>query len=361
MAGLFGLENSNHDFNQPQSWGKNIFTNAIPVALAQYLHLEHGEKVIQIESAMNEDNLPTTRQSLVDWSTILQSDPRDCKFLFEEPYRGFEEFAEQTIEKSDVVVQDPSGNHRRALEIKLTAVPDNATKNRPWGDQSCEIVVRPPTIEQLAYSVCESFGPSGRHDLNRLIISELGTPMQFDWSNKSFMKRQLPKVLALMAKLIEEKRDAQQPLVLNVIWRTKGTTPVLNSECFEVFVWTNFAFLQLFVDQSAKLEGRDITRPQRSLIWLSKMLFDYSAQGRLDRVGTFRTITYDNQTDKAGAFNGLVTSKYLKGPFLSNPRVKASELSGKIILGDGTAYLAPERRLDAAAYIELIRNNPGIN
>ena len=35
--GLFGLANSNKDFSDEMSWGKNQFNNTFPVALANYM------------------------------------------------------------------------------------------------------------------------------------------------------------------------------------------------------------------------------------------------------------------------------------------------------------------------------------
>lgn len=34
---LYGLDHASHDFSESSSLGKNIFTNAFPLSLAQYL------------------------------------------------------------------------------------------------------------------------------------------------------------------------------------------------------------------------------------------------------------------------------------------------------------------------------------
>lgn len=38
MPGLYGLNHSNRDFSQRDSWGKNQFNNSFPTALACYMH-----------------------------------------------------------------------------------------------------------------------------------------------------------------------------------------------------------------------------------------------------------------------------------------------------------------------------------
>lgn len=38
QPGLFGLSKSNKNFSHRDSWGKNTFNNAFPVALSCYMH-----------------------------------------------------------------------------------------------------------------------------------------------------------------------------------------------------------------------------------------------------------------------------------------------------------------------------------
>jgi hypothetical protein len=37
-ASLFGLQHSNRDFSQRESWGKNQFNNSFPASLACYMY-----------------------------------------------------------------------------------------------------------------------------------------------------------------------------------------------------------------------------------------------------------------------------------------------------------------------------------
>lgn len=355
-ASLFGLTSTNHDLSKPTAWGKNIFTNTVPVSLAQFCAMELRLPVVELTATTNVTGQPRVVQELREWGQIIGCTPAEACFAFEIPFDGFRPYAVRDPEKSDVVVHTTNGTHTRALEIKLTVVPDNQTHKRDHDSQGPEIVTRPPTIEQLGYTLCESFGPKGREHIASIIQSHIATPQQFKWQDHDYVKQRINLIEKVIADIILSPHAKQVPLVLNVIWRTLGTKPVLEENCFEVFVWSNLAFLTAFFDSSRSSRSDRLTRQQRSLVWIVKLMHDYSVQGVMDRRDTFEAITFGRQTDKAGAFGGAVTAPYLSGTYLSQPRIPASALS-EIIGGQGAMFLAPERRLDATAYIQLVRDS----
>lgn len=351
MSGMYGLERTNHDFSEQRSWGKNIFTNTLPISLAQYQAGVMNEDTVLVRAIAPHPNEISTQQSLEPWASIIGTSPTTAGFLFEQPFDGFKDYTRATPEKSDVVVTNASGAHCRALEIKLTAVPDSTTKNQPREEQSCELVFRPTTVEQLAYSICESYGPEGRQELNELILDQIAAPQQFRWHDEAFVRDHMTEIVATVEKLIVAGLDDQIPMLLHAIWRTVDTSPILDEQCFDIFVWTNFALLVMFLDAARHRNSREITRAQRSLVWLVKLLFDYSTQRHVARLDTFRDIAFGNQTDKAGAFSGRATITYLQGRYLTSPRIPRTALA-QVIDDVGVAYLAPERRLDAAIYFQ---------
>ena len=356
VAPLYGMQNASHDFYDSKSWGKNIFTNAFPVAIGQYQAIELGLDPVLIRASRDRRGAVTTTQCLTPWRVILNADPLSARFLFEEPFNPYRRYTRGEPNPSDVTIADHSGNHRRALEIKLTTVPDSASHGRAKSEQSAEIVARPLMIEQLAVSIAHSFGAEGVGDLRQTIQARLPHPQQARWSEASWVVVNMPAILAVVEDVIITGMDRQTPMVLNVIWRTVGRTPELEDDCFETFVWTDMAFTALFL-KSASGSGDRITRPQRALIWLVKMLWDYTSQGRVDAVDT-TALAYELQTDKAGSFSGLVTRRFLGGEFLSKPRVPSSAV-GKVIHPNYRDFLAPERRLDAALYIESLIQKDG--
>ena len=354
-TGLYGMRSGNRDFSTEKAWGKNIFTNSFPVALACYM-ADFDIPPVLLSSELSGAGRIEIRQELTPLKEIFQVETDQAKFFFETSFAPHSSFTAQVPEKSDLVVADSDSTPRSAFEIKLTTVPDNTTARKDHDFQSCEMVLRSLMIEQLAISICASYGKSGRASLNSLLNASLSSPNQIPWTDEKAMLSRLPEVLRAVEQVIKAGIDLQLPMVLHPIWRTVGQSPVLEDDCFDLFVWTNMALATMILDGSQpKPKGSRITRPQRSLIWLAKMLWDYSAQGTLDKADTFKTISYNTQTDKAASFSGQVTFRYLKGKQLAKPRVKARALD-EIILGGGAKYLAPERRLDNSIFLQLVKD-----
>lgn len=346
---LFGLENASHDFTKDASFGKNIFTNAFPISLALYMSCERGLDPNYISADLDFKGMPKIHHSLRPLEDILDT-PLDRAFwALEESFAGYDAFATGAANRSDLVVRNlETDTETRALEVKLVAAPTSGTANKPRGQQSCEIVVRPPTIEQMCFSIAASYGVGRRHDIGDMIARQLENPMDYQWDNEAYMLRKLPQVLSAAEEVIREGIDAQTPFVLNALWRTKGQSTVFDDECFDVFFWSDLAFLQLFTRATRKaLESKagKIGRPARSVIWLVKSLFDYAAQGTVTFENTHSLVTYGGQTDKAGAFSGSSVLSLIGCENFYHPRVHCDEYRN-IITPDGVALLSPERRLD---------------
>lgn len=352
---LYGLRNASHDFTQEESLGKNIFTNAFPISIAQYLsqkrHLDIPlVKAVAIRGALS------TKHSLTPWSEIIGADPESARFNFESIYSGYQKYTKGQPNKSDIVVTDRDGNHTRPFEVKLVVIPNSQTATNPHDEQSCEIVVRPPTIEQLSFSIANSYGPDRRQDILNIIAKTLENPMDYKWSESSWMSQKIPLVTEAASEIIKGAIKTQTPFALTAIWRTIGQQPILEENAFDVFAWTDMAFVQLFINK-ANLERNStgITRPQRSLIWLISALFDYAAQGTLDFMKHRSKITFGAQTDKAGSFAGDVPYKLLYSSEFINPRITKQELD-YIISPAAFDYLMPERRLDGVIVTQHLIN-----
>lgn len=343
---LFGLGNSNHDFDEKHKddFGKNIFTNAFPIALSQYMD-SIGLGPICIRACIDDSRL-TTEQVEMPLSDLIGCDAEQASWLFESSYSEYEKFATGTPNRSDIVVVDgESGKHASALEVKLITVPNSATASLPREQQSCELVSRPPSIEQLCFSIARSFGYERRHDIGDIISGCLKNPMDYKWTDESFMLAHLDKVITAAESVAREGINKQHSFALTAIWRTKGQNPILDDECFDAFIWTDMAFLQLFTE-SAKGPMTRISRPARSVIWLVKALFDYAVQGKVTFEKTHSDITFGTQSDKAASFAGPKMLSFIGGNTFLHPRVKADEYK-KIIDPKAVDFLKPERRLDA--------------
>jgi len=365
---LYGLESSNHDFTQPKSFGKNIFTNAFPLSLAQYLAKERKLKIPLIEAFRTEDNKLDTRHVLVDWSDIIGTDPDRAYFEFEQVYSGYAGYTDTPANKSDVVISDKNSTekgHLRPLEIKLVVVPTSSTANKSLEEQSCEIVVRPPTIQQLAFSIAHSYGEEQRVKLQNIISKALKNPSYYPWNDQTLMIKNMPSTLNAAEMISTEGIEIQTPIVLTAIWRTQGQKPFLEENAFDVFVWTDMAFLQLFIGTTrsefytpsgtAKTKlTKNISRPSRALVWLVKSLWDYSAQNTFNFEDIHSKITYGVQSDKAASFTSNAFER-LKSEEFFKPRVRRDELKN-ILKPEGARYLNPERRLDAVIQLPYLIN-----
>lgn len=356
--GLFGLTNTNIDFSQKGvgGWGKNKFNNAFPIALLCYMDSRSLD--LPLIEAGSKAGIACIQRSRIKVSDVFGASPSNCEFEFEGVYSPFAPFVAGTPNKSDVIIHKQGGSPLRALEIKLTVVPDQTTLRFPRSSQASEFVTRPLMVELLATNICMAYGQTGRSHLNSLLLKGLGNPNNWNWQLDREMFSRLARVRKALEFIITDSRDRQTPMVVQPIWRTVGDSMRLDENCFDAFIWTDFGLALLYLQSvikniGAPASGSKISREARSAIWLIKMLWDYSTAGQLTMSEVIKQIAYGNQQDKAGAFSGKVMLDYMQGPELVNPRVTRSELP-QIILNGGEEYLNPERRLDATLFMETI-------
>ena len=139
------------------------------------------------------------------------------------------------------------------------------------------------------------------------------------------------------------------------IWKTNGKSPKLAENCLDVFVWSNFAFTQLFVDVARgelSAGATRITRQVRTIIWLFKMIFDFSKNGQINHHKTIDELSYNTKNDKAFSVTGRITHRFMSCDELTKPRILKKDIR-EIIIGGGQNLLSPERRFDA-----IIFNSP---
>lgn len=357
---LVGLEKSNVRFDRrgEGGWGKNKFNNAFPIALLTYMH-SRGLDLPYIR-AISHSGIASIERTRISIPDVFGGNPEECFYEFEGIFPGFHPYVHGIPNKSDVIVRRGSshGEALRALEIKLTVVPDQTTLRSPREAQASEFVTRPLMIELLATNICMAYGPSGRPRLNSILLEGLGNPNNWNWASESEMYPRLGLIRSAIEHVLCDTDVSQTPMVLQPIWRTIGDSTRLDFECFDAFVWSDFGLALLYLQatiRNIEVSGTpvSISRETRSAVWLVKMLWDYSTAGQLTMSEVKNAIAYGKQQDKAGAFSGKVMLDYLMGPELARPRVKRDELP-LIVLNGGEEYLNPERRLDASLYFETI-------
>lgn len=348
-AGLFGINHSNRDFTQADTWGKNQFNSSFPAGLTNFLASKNLDNVyICLDKNLKIEHQKISAEQLYG----INSTSDDLFFSFESQYTPYQQLVIGTLPRVDLVTQSrSSGQVLRPIEVKLTALPDNSTCHLSEEYYGCEIVIRPDTIVYLACSIAENF-KNNREQLTQLFGNKFDKIS--DWTDGTSVWSYIPDMIATIDKIVLSVLDKQEPILLQPIWKTNGKSPKLSDNCLDVFVWSNFAFTQLFVDvaRGELRENNRITRQIRTIIWLFKMLYDFAKQGQINHHKIIDELSYNTKNDKAFAVSGRVTHRYMACAELTKPRIEKKDIR-KIILGGGQNLLSPERRFDA-----IIFNSP---
>ena len=347
--GLFGITHSNRNFEKSDSWGKNQFNSSFPAALAAYMEQQGLNNIyLKLDSNLKvvHDNIST--------SDLYGIKPNSDNlfYSFESPYLPYQQLLIGTFPRVDLVTIDKvTGNCLRGIEIKLTAIPDNSTYSLAENQYGSELVIRPDTIVYLACSIVSNY----RDNLSGLktLIGE-GFDAIEDWRDGINVLSSVIRMAAAIDRIALEGLAKQCPLVMQPIWKTIGKSPRLADNCLDIFVWSDLAFTQLFLDVArGELKAlKTITRQVRTVVWLFKMIYDFSLHGQIDHATIIDGLSYDTKNDKAFAINGRVTYPYMKSESLTKPRIMKKQIK-EIILGGGQSLLSPERRFDA-----IIFNSP---
>ncbi len=346
---LFGINYSNRDFTQQDSWGKNQFNSSFPAALSAFLEVKGFENVY-----IKLDNKLQTYHSSINTTNLYGANPvsQDIFYSFESPYLPFQQLVIGDFPRVDLVTLSRIDDScLKGIEIKLTALPDHSTCNLSDTKFGCELVIRPDTIVYLACSIAIYF----KNNLENLVIL-IGDGFEAieDWKEGENIRSSVLKISAALDRIILSILDTQEPLVMQPIWKTEGKSPKLAENCLDVFVWSNLAFAQLFLNVARKelIQKKNITRQVRTVVWLFKMLYDFIINGQINHRKVIDELSYDTKNDKAFAINGKVTHPYMTSNILTQPRITKRQIK-EIILGGGQNLLSPERRFDA-----IIFNSP---
>lgn len=342
---LFGLHNSNRDFSNGNSWGKNQFNSSFPAALCCYLESKGIPANYLIQ---NGDNFICSEITI---DTLFGISPKatNAFFAFETPHSPFTKYVIGKLPRTDLVIQDSAtGECLSALEVKLTALPDNTTcllKDELYGS---EIVIRPDSIAYLACSIASGLGVDLVKSLHLIPESDI-----LDWSDPKQVIPHLPTIYNSLYSIYFNLNSRQKPFLLQPIWKTMGKSPKLAENCLDVFVWSDAAFVK-FISDISNLKHISsniisISRQQRTAIWLYKMLEGILQSGKFNHFEIIDNCSYNTKNDKAFASSGNITNTFMKSQRLSCPIIHKSEIKN-IILGGGQELLSPERRFDAIIY-----------
>jgi hypothetical protein len=348
MPALYGITHSNKDFTQRDSWGKNQFSSTFPAALVAYMANRQIDSVyLELDGAHKIVHKSIDAKKLLG----LNHDSDDLFYAFESIYSPYEQLVKGQMPRIDLVTQNrKSGSCLKGLEVKLTALPDNSTCEFRDHRFGTEIVVRRDTIVYLACSIAILY--KNRRDALKELLDN-STKTIRDWTEAENVLPHVDAMIQSIDKITAESVNEQIPLVLQPIWKTEGKSPRLAQHCLDVFVWSNFALIELFThDARQQKDVSKVSRTVRTIIWLYKMLLDFAEHGQFNHQQISDELSYNTKNDKAFAVNGKVTHPLMHCPELTKPRIQKDEIKN-IILDGGQNLLSPERRFDA-----IIFNSP---
>lgn len=340
--GLFGQRYSSRDYTREDSWGKNQFNSSFPASLVAYMGSRGIKPVYICTKESNE-----IAHKYIDASKLLGVDPLsdDAYYDYEAGYYPYEQFyTASKKEKIDLVMINRSTKLPvSGLEIKLTTLPDNTTKELDEENYGSELVVRSPTILFLACSICSCYDSArGRTKLHTL-LNTIGEEIK-DWGEIRMVLPFYDKIKKAVLQVSSNLHGKQVPLIIQPIWKTDKKLKHLEDNCLDVFVWSNLSVIQMCLRDTNPKD--DISRNQRTIIWLYKMLWDFTQYGKFNYTDIVNSLAYKYKTDKAFAISGNLANPLMKCKELTKPRVTKYEIKN-VILGGGQKFLKPERRFDA--------------
>lgn len=341
---LFGLINSNRDFLQDDTWGKNQFNSSFPASLLCYMASKgQGAKyIVSTQSKIQVDEIEFKTVVGLDWNS------KDLFFSFESEFSPYHKYVSGKLPRVDLVFQNLKNSSLLApLEIKLTALPDNTTCELAEEKYGSELVIRPDTIVYLALSLLhnQAYKPDQikglvkKHKINSL-----------DFEDEKLLVQRFSSLLDFVSELVSISEQKQSPLIMQPIWKTMGKAPRLAENCLDCFIWSDVGFLK-FNAEICKITAKtnSINRQMRSIVWLVKMLLDYFENGHFSPEHITNQLVYGVRNDKAFAASGFVTNYYMSCAELTKPRITKNEIKN-IIKGGGEKLLSPERRFDAIVF-----------
>lgn len=345
---LYGIKNSNRE--SKDFWGKNTFNSSFPVALAAYMR----DKNIKVNYLKIDADLNVVCEEVsVDYifnTADVSSD--DIYYSFESKYDPYQEYAYDDIGSIDLVIKDKSLNPLRALEVKMTVIPDNSTYKKDESEWGAEIVFRPATTSYCALGIADSF--KNEMQILRSMFEPVGSEIE-SWTNTKEILLSKDKILHLLNRLEKLFYDKQKPFIMQPVWKTKKKSPILEDNAFDIFVWSDFAFTRLFIDSAMKdkpSKKQPISRQLRSSVRLARSLYEISRSKKVKLDDVYKKMSFGNQTDKSFSVPGRITNHYMACNRLKSPILKKNVIDN-IILNGGGEMLSPERRLDQTLYFTM--------
>ncbi len=336
---LYGITKSNR--KSSDFWGKNQFNSTFPASLACYMK---DKKINAAYLKLNKDLKVVAEEIPIEEVFNTTAANEEISFQFESRFDPYQKYAFDDIKGIDLVIREGE-NWCRPLEVKLTVIPDETTYDEDESLWGSELVIRPVTTSYCALGMWDSCHKSATK------IREIFEPVCHKiqhWDSKIEISGLQDDLLSSINSFQKKFYQKQKPFLLQPVWKTKGKSPVLDDNAFDIFVWSDFALCRPFIERS-KGAKNEVNRYLRSSARLCKIFYELSTSGKTHIAKTYAQMTFDHQTDKEFALSGKITRDYIATPRRMKPILSPGILK-EIILNGGEKKLSPERRFDQTIY-----------
>ncbi|CAB4133227.1 Restriction endonuclease, type II, HindVP [uncultured Caudovirales phage] len=341
---LYGIAQSNRSGDD--LWGKNQFNSTFPASLCCYMR---DKNINPVYISTDSSFVSKAKDTTITFDDVFNSKLKnnEINFLFESNFQPYAEYLHDTLDHTDLVTNS-NGVDLRPLEVKLTVIPDSTTcelaDESLWGS---ELVIRPDSISYACLGIYKNLVKYSA-EIRKLI--EPTTIKIESWENTRDILNHSDEIIETLTNFFKKYSDYQIPFLIQPIWKTKGKSPELDDNAFDVFVWSDFALLKLAIDQEISVTNRTkVSRYLRSSARTIRALSDLFVTNKIHVNRIFRQMALGNQTDKEFALSGRITRNYMEHSRLVKPILKKETLK-EIILNGGEKKLSPERRFDATIY-----------
>lgn len=344
-TGLFGISHSNRTVDE--HWGKNCFNSSFPTAAACYM-MAHDIPAIYVKLDVQNGCIRVVNDT-ISMREVFNCGERaisDLYFSFESVYEPYRQYTFGDIDGIDLVVRENgSGRHLRPLEVKLTVLPDNSTCKKPERKWGSEVVIRSATTSYCAFGMYDGVKAYKREVRD---IFEMPCSSVQSWTNDFEMTHKTSTLCMAIDRFQKAFYTHQKPLLMQTIWKTRGKSPLLADNAFDIVIWSDYAFSRLFVDGS-EIFNEKMSRPQRASAKLARCLWELSVSDRVHVSDIYRQMAFANQTDKEFAIGGTRWRRYVVSDRIIRP-ILSKRVVDEIIEPGYIERLSPERRFDQTLY-----------
>ena len=346
---LYGISAENSSRSGAELWGKNQFNSTFPLSLCLYMR----DRGIRPVAVVHDGSTVTTSDRRWNMGQVIGKASSAPYYHFESEFEPYRELSRNETDHIDIVVEI-GGHHARALEVKLTVVPDKGTAALPESEWAPEMVMRPVSSAHAMMGVAVALEREGG-DRRRKAVQLLRTAYNgvSAWDNTPEVLSHAGALSEALAGVLTLARPIQSPFLLQPIWRTKGQSLTLKRRCFDVFVWSDVAVMAIPLIEHGKTPDAPMGRWLREIARHVRSLYDILTAGDYDYTGTYKGMPHGGQTDKSFALPGRKTLGYLSHDRLLAPAIKRSVLA-RLVGEDGANALKPERRFDAAVKAHML-------